>query len=119
LNRSTRTRSAYARSPPPILAPAGSLWAYITPGSAPGRSSGHDPPEYVRSMVRRRLRLSGAMMATGNRRAYYVTQGESQTSGSWLCEKVGWFIELLIFPPKKVSQYGHTAEDSSSWSTSG
>src|ERR1017187_2136325 len=33
---------------------------------------------------------------------------EAQTSGSWLCEKVGWFTELLIFPPKKVSQYGHS-----------
>src|ERR1039457_4759595 len=31
-----------------------------------------------------------------------------------LCEMVGRFAELLIFSPKKVSRYGHTAENSSS-----
>jgi hypothetical protein len=31
-----------------------------------------------------------------------------------LCEMVGHFAELLIFSPKKVSRYGHTAENSSS-----
>src|ERR1035441_4131850 len=42
------------------------------------------------------------------RTAPHLTAVQPQTSGSWLCEKVGWFTELLIFPPKKVSQYGHS-----------
>ena len=44
---------------------------------------------------------------------------QSQTSGSWRCETVKCSAEPLTSPSKEVSRYGHVAQNSSPWSTSG
>jgi len=57
--------------------------------------------------------------ATISRSPFYLSPGETQTSGSWRCETVKCSAEPLISLSKEVSRYGHVPQDSSPWSTSG
>jgi len=84
-------------------------------------------PEDVAATIQRSIEVSpkGSRRVRCHRlrdlfgfRAWTVQRKDSDLR-KLLCETLGWFAELLIFPPKEVPIYGPTAESSSLRSTSG
>ncbi len=66
------------------------------------------------------IRTALSHRSVGSPRAYRAWPlAWPQTSGSWRCETVKCSAEPLISPSKDVSLYGHVAQNSSPWSTSG
>ena len=82
-------------------------WSVDDQGNAetltqPGSSDPDDTEEYVCNNCGEYFTPDKAYSATALELAWQQAL-KHQTSGSWLCETIGWVAELSIFHPKEVS----------------